>query len=200
MLEVKDATIAVGEQPLATNLSFIARDGELTCITGPAGSGKTVFIRTLMGFLPVKTGFVSVDGELLTVQSSHAFRKMMVYLPQTLQLLAHQLADTTLAEPEAEDYAVWDALLPKAVALEAPAPLGPEAIFALAEKTIREASDKSIIVADDPTALLTPELTEQFVDLLKGQAAAGKTVLVATSQYQVVRQANQVITLKTDRQ
>ena len=198
MLEVKDATIAVGDKTLATNLSFIARDGELTCITGPAGSGKTVFIRTLMGFLPVKVGFVSVDGELLTVQSSHAFRRMMVYLPQTIQSLGHQLEPESLIETEETDYAVWDQLMPKPTTMASPTPLTPEAIFRLAERTIREAPDKPIIVADELTALLTPELTAQFIDLLKGQAAAGKTVLVASSQYQVVSQADQVITLENN--
>ena len=198
MLEVKDATIAVGEKTLATNLSFIARDGALTCITGPAGSGKTVFIRTLMGFLPVKAGFVSVDGELLTVQSSHAFRRMMVYLPQTIQSLGHQLEPESLIETEEADYAVWDQLMPKPTTMASPTPLTPEAIFRLAEKTIREAPDKPIIVADELTALLPPELTAQFIDLLKGQAAAGKTVLVTSSQYQVVSQADQVITLENN--
>ena len=198
MLEVKDATIAVGDKTLATNLSFIATDGELTCITGPAGSGKTVFIRTLMGFLPVKVGFVSVDGELLTVQSSHAFRRMMVYLPQTIQSLGHQLEPESLIETEEADYAVWDQLMPKPTTMASPTPLTPEAIFRLAEKTIRDAPDKPIIVADELTALLPPELTAQFIDLLKGQAAAGKTVLVASSQYQVVSQADQVITLENN--
>ena len=198
MLEVKDATIAVGDKTLATNLSFIARDGELTCITGPAGSGKTVFIRTLMGFLPVKVGFVSVDGELLTVQSSHAFRRMMVYLPQTIQSLGHQLETESLIETEETDYAVWDQLMPKPTTMASPTPLTPEAIFRLAERTIREAPDKPIIVADELTALLPPELTARFIDLLKGQAAAGKTVLVTSSQYQVVSQADQVITLENN--
>ena len=199
MLEVKDATIAVGEKILATNLSFIARDGELTCITGPEGSGKTAFIRTLMGFLPVKAGFVSVDGELLTVRSSHAFRRMMVYLPQTLQMLGHQLEEVAPEEPEEADYAVWDALLPKRAVVEAPAPLSSEAICQLVEKTIREAPDKPIIVADEPTALLTPEDTERLISLLKAQAAAGKTVLVASRKYQVISIADQVITLENDK-
>ena len=82
--------------------------------------------------------------------------------------------------------------------MTSPTPLTPEAIFRLAERTIREAPDKPIIVADELTALLTPKLTAQFIDLLKGQAAAGKTVLVASSQYQVVSQADQVITLENN--
>ena len=50
MLEVKDATIAIGGKTLVEGLSFIARDGKLTCLTGSEGSGKTMFIRTLMRF------------------------------------------------------------------------------------------------------------------------------------------------------
>ena len=122
----------------------------------------------------------------------------MVYLPQTIQSLGHQLETESLIETEETDYAVWDQLMPKPTTMASPTPLTPEAIFRLAERTIREAPDKPIIVADELTALLPPELTAQFIDLLKGQAAAGKTVLVTSSQYQVVSQADQVITLENN--
>ena len=105
MLEVKNVTIAVGERVVAEDLSFIANDGELTCITGDAASGKTTLIRTLMGFLPVKAGFVSVDGELLTIYSSHAFREMMVYLPQDAQVLRIPQEETEIPEKEADERA-----------------------------------------------------------------------------------------------
>ena len=195
MLEVKDATIAVGERILAEGLSFIAKDGELTCITGSEGSGKTTLLRTLMGFLPVRNGFVSVDGELLTILSAHAFRTMMVYLPQQMQMLAHQLTPPEISVCEADDYAVWNTLLPSAVKAQQPSLLTPEAIYRLAEKTLSEAGDKQIVIADEPAALLTPELSERMLQLLVSQAAAGKTVLIASRRPQLIEQANQVICL-----
>ena len=195
MLEFKDATIKVGEWILPMRLSFIARDGEVTCVMGPEASGKTTLIRTLMGFLPVNEGFVSVDGELLTIHSSHAFRQMMVYLPQQIQFLAHQLRVPEPEEPEAEEFAVWNDLMPAANTESTPEPLNAEEIVMLAEQTLKEAADKPIVIADEPTAFLTPELTMRMIELLRKQAEAGKTVLVTTRKPQVADYADQVIQL-----
>ena len=195
MLEFKDATIKVGEWILPMRLSFIARDGEVTCVTGPEDSGKTTLIRTLMGFLPVNEGFVSVDGELLTIHSSHAFRQMMSYLPQQIQLLAHQLRMPEPEEPEAEEFAVWNDLMSAANTESMPEPLNAEEILMLAEQTLKEAADKPIVIADEPTACLTPELTMRMMELLRKQAEAGKTVLVTTRKPQVADYADQVIQL-----
>ena len=200
MLEVKDATISIGGKTLVKGLSLIARDGQMTCITGSEGSGKTSFLRTLMGFLPVETGFVSVDGELLTIDSAHAFRTLMVYLPQEIQALAHQLKAPETPVCEADEYAVWNATLPSAISEQQPEPLAPEAIFQLAEKTILEAPDKPIVIADEPAAHLTPELTEQLYELLHQQKEAGKTVLIATRKPQLLSRADLVFNLDTFRQ
>ena len=196
MLEVKDATISMGGKPLVKGLSLIARDGQVTCITGSEGAGKTTLLRTLMGFLPVEAGYVSVDGELLTMASAPAFRNLMTYLPQKSQMLAHQLKAPEMPVCEADDYAVWNqALLPSAVKEQLPEPLAPEAIYQLAEKTILEASDKPIVIADEPAAHLTPELTGQMLDLLIQQARVGKTVLIATRKSQLLARADLVLNL-----
>ena len=195
MLEFKDATIRVGERILPTRLSFIARDGEMTCVMGPEDSGKTTLLRTLMGFLPVNEGFVSVDGELLTIHSAHAFRQMMVYLPQQMRLLAYQLRVPEPEEPEAEEFAVWNDLMSAANTESTPEPLNAEDILMLAEQTLEEAADKPIVIADEPTAFLTPDLTMRMLELLRKQAEAGKTVLVTTRKPQVADYADQVIRL-----
>lgn len=196
MLEVKDATIKVGDMTLVTGFSMMANDGELTCITGSEGSGMTTLIRTLMGFLPVAEGFVSVDGELLTVRSAHAFRSMMAYLPQQMQMLRHHLhPDACLHTSDVDEYGVWNALLPSAAQEQPAEPLSPEEIFQLAEKTLEEAKDKPIVIADEPAALLPPELSLKMLQLLRSQADAGKTVLIASRKQQLVDYADQVINL-----
>lgn len=198
MLEVKDATISMGGKSLFKGLSLIASDGRMTCITGSEGVGKTTLLRTLMGFLPVEAGFVSVDGELLTVASAPAFRSLMIYLPQQIQMLAHQLKAPEMPVSEADEYGVWNqAQLPSVVTEQQLEPLSPEAICQLAEKTISEAPDKPILIADEPAAHLSPELTARMLDLLSEQARAGKTVLIATRQSSFLARADLVFNLDT---
>ena len=195
MLEVKNVTIVVGERVVAEDLSFIANDGELTCITGDAASGKTTLIRTLMGFLPVKAGFVSVDGELLTIYSSHAFREMMVYLPQDAQVLRIPQEETEAPENEADDYAVWNEVLPVAEIAQPKAPLTTDELLLLATQTLQESADKPIIIADEPTALLSSEHAYQLMGLLQQQVEQGKTVLVTSRDPLVINRANKVINI-----
>lgn len=198
MIEVKDATIAVGGKTLAEGLSFMAKDGQLTCITGAEGVGKTTLLRTLIGFLPVAQGFVSVDGELLTVDSAQAFRSLMIYLPQEMRLLAHQLNQPSWPESEADEYAVWNQLMPRACQQEQPEPLAPEQIFRLVEKTLSEGRDRRIIIADEPAAFLPTDLTLRMLELLRREAAEGKTVLIASRKPQMIEYANQVIKMRSE--
>lgn len=187
MLEVKDATISISGRVLVQNLSLIAPDGEITCITGPEGSGKTAFLHTLMGFLPVSEGFVSVDGELLTIHSAPAFRRFMCYLPQNIDMLRHQLYPIEPQQAEPDEYGIWNTILPSAEEIPETEPLSSEEVFSLAKQIIAKSADKPIMIADEPTT--------QIFQLLQQQAANGKCVLIASKNPQLTTYSNRVIDL-----
>ena len=79
MLELKDATLTLEGRELFRGLSLMALDGQLTCITGRAGVGKTAIIQVMLGFVLLDDGLVSIDGELLTPLSAPVFRKLRVW-------------------------------------------------------------------------------------------------------------------------
>ena len=76
----------MGEQVLLGGLSFSADDGEVVCITGESGCGKTSLLRAILGFIPLHEGHISIDGELLTPAAAGEFRKYMAYVPQDLAM------------------------------------------------------------------------------------------------------------------
>lgn len=82
MLELHNVAI----RPLVNPVSLIVREGQLACVAGQPGTGKTTLLRAVLGFLPIDSGHISIDGELLTPQSAPYFRRFMAYVPQHLSL------------------------------------------------------------------------------------------------------------------
>ena len=114
-----------------------------------------------------------------------------------MQLLAHALKEPEPLEPEADEYAVWNSVLPSAHKESVPESLNADEIMMLAEQTLNDAKEKPIVIADEPTAFLTPELTMRMIQLLRHQAEMGKTVLIASRKPQVIDYADQVVRLET---
>jgi len=82
-VELKDGSVLAhhGRQ-LFKGLSFVAHSGEVVCIVGGRGSGKTLLLRALMGMWPLDEGVASVDGAVVTPCSAPYLRKDMGYVPQ----------------------------------------------------------------------------------------------------------------------
>lgn len=76
MLELNDVLIR-GEQ---STLSMMAREGQLTCLVG----GNVRWLHAILGFEPVISGFISIDGEPLTPRSAASMRRLMAFVPDSL--------------------------------------------------------------------------------------------------------------------
>lgn len=82
MLEFKNVSVALPDGGASTPFSVVVGGGELVCIQGPAGSGRTRLLLSVMGLSPVRSGYITVDGELVTAGSAAYFRQLMAYVPQ----------------------------------------------------------------------------------------------------------------------
>jgi len=73
-------------------VSFTLRSGERAALIGPSGAGKSTILGVLLGFVPVESGRVLVDGVDLSTVDMEAWRARLAYVPQRPHLFADTVA------------------------------------------------------------------------------------------------------------
>lgn len=81
---MKDGCLTVNGRKVFENLSFVARAGEPFRLTSLKGEDRTLLAKVLLGLWPLDSGYITIDGVLLTARSAPYMRKWMAYLPQEL--------------------------------------------------------------------------------------------------------------------
>ncbi|WP_243346832.1 ABC transporter ATP-binding protein [Parabacteroides sp. FAFU027] len=69
-------------QPVLKDISFSVSCGEIICILGPNGVGKTTLFKTILGFIPPISGEIRLNGKNIADFSPNEFAKMVAYVPQ----------------------------------------------------------------------------------------------------------------------
>ena len=63
MIEVKEVTKKYGKKKVLDGISFTAEKGEITCLIGINGVGKTTIMKAIMALTPINSGEILIDGE-----------------------------------------------------------------------------------------------------------------------------------------
>ena len=70
ILELRSVSCAYDpNRPAIRDISFSAQEGEILCLLGPSGCGKTTILRAIAGFEPVRSGHISLSGQLVSSPS-----------------------------------------------------------------------------------------------------------------------------------
>lgn len=197
-LEIKNGTMHANGRLLFNNLNFSVSNGEIVCIQGAHGGGKTMLLRALMGLEPLSEGFINIDGELLNPQSAQPFRRLMAYVPQhtqlpapTMNLLLGELTalranrDTRAATPNPQRQETLMQLmgLPPALADKPVAELNAGQAYRMMV-VVAAMMNKQILLIDEPAAPLDSAAAQRVDNFLHEMASVG-TAIVAVSQDQL---------------
>lgn len=191
MLEVKNASISLGGRTLFEGLSFTVADGQMACLRGASGCGKTSLLRALLGFMPLDAGSISIDGELLTPSSAGEFRKHISYIPQEL-LLPSEWVGEMVRLPfglKANRGCAFskDRLMAEWGRLELPPELFGKKVAELSggerqrvALSVSGLLGKPILVVDEPTSALDAASSALVLGYLRRMASRGCAVVAAS--------------------
>ncbi len=89
MLRVEGIDAGYGRAQILRGVSLEAPAGRITCLMGRNGAGKTTTMKAIMGFLPLRAGRITLDGEDLGHLPPHEVpRRGIGYVPQGRRLFA----------------------------------------------------------------------------------------------------------------
>lgn len=89
MLTVEKINCFYGDVQVLRDFSMSVETGEILCLLGRNGAGKTTALKAIMGLVPPRSGSVTVDGTDLTALPAHEAPKQgLGYVPQGRRLFA----------------------------------------------------------------------------------------------------------------
>lgn len=195
LLEITDLQKAFADTQILNGIHLKVAQGEVVVILGPSGCGKSTLLRCINGLEPIQAGEIKLDG-VGVLGRDVAWNKVrqdigMVF--QNYELFGHMnVIDNILLGPiqaqkrqrhEAEQVA--DALLKRVGLyerkLEYPRHLsgGQKQRIAIVRSLVMQ---PKIILLDEITAALDPEMVREVLDVVLGLAQEGMTMLIVTHE------------------
>ena len=195
------ADIYHGDHLVVKDVNFTVHPGEFVYLIGKVGSGKTSLVKTMNGELPLSKGQAHVVGfplHSLKKKQIPYLRRRMGIVFQDFQLLTDRsvydnlffvLQATGWKKKSNPDQRIKDVLQMTGMAnkgYKMPHQLsGGEQQRVTIARALLDAPD--LILADEPTGNLDPETSSEIMDLLVGIRNAGKTVVMVTHNYNLLK-------------
>ncbi len=192
------------------NVSFELEKGEMAFLTGHSGAGKSTLLRLIAAMERCSRGQIIVDGEDLSLakESQLPFiRRKMGFIYQDYKLLHDRTVFDNVALPLIiAGYGHQEVSRRVRASLEKVGLQGKEKKYPLALSggeqqrvgIARAVVNKPpIIIADEPTGNLDPDLSAEIMNLFRQFQQVGVTILIATHDISLISQMNNRV-LKLD--
>lgn len=190
----KNVEICQDEQIVLTDVNLTISSGEMVYLLGRVGSGKSSFMKTIYGELPIEgTEAMALDYDLLTLRRRDIpyLRRKVGVVFQDFQLLVDRNVEENLMfvlkatgwkDQQAMKNNIHDVL--KQVGMDEKAYKMPYQLSGGEQQRVVIArallNAPGLILADEPTGNLDPETGKEIMELLYSISKAGMTVIMST--------------------
>ena len=210
VLEIKHLVKRFGDQTVLKDISLTVHEGEVIVVVGPSGCGKSTLLRCINALEEIQGGEVRLNGTEVSKKSRKLaeIRQKVGMVFQSYELFPHlSILDNII-------------LAPTKVQKRSREEAKEEALSLLTRVGLREKADSfprqlsggqkqraaivralcmhpEILLFDEVTAALDPEMVREVLDVILGLADQGKTMIIVTHEMQFARAvADRVIFLE----
>ncbi|MDD6528147.1 MAG: ABC transporter ATP-binding protein [Oscillospiraceae bacterium] len=189
MLEVKDLQVYYGVIQAIKGISFEVNQGEIVTLIGANGAGKTTTMQSIMGLVPIKSGTVTYEGQVINKVPCHKivklgmtqvpegrriFQELTVY--QNLLMGAFTEKDKKKIKNDIEEiYTRFPRLGERKNQIAGTLSGGEQQMLAMGRAMM---SHPKLLMLDEPSMGLSPLLVDQVFDIIKDFHRSGTTILL----------------------
>ena len=200
ILTVEHLVKGYGENTVLDDVSFSVRPGEVIVVVGPSGCGKSTLLRCINALEPTQSGRVRLGNETVAYggKGLTSLRQRIGMVFQSYELFPHLtvlenilLAPTKVQKrPRAEVQQEAEALLDR-VGLLAKKNSYPRELSGGQKQRVAIVRalcmHPEILLFDEVTAALDPEMVREVLDVMLDLAREGKTMVIVTHEMQFAR-------------
>jgi polar amino acid transport system ATP-binding protein len=200
-LEMRDVHKRYGDHEVLRGLSMSVNEHQVVCLIGPSGCGKSTLLRCINGLDAIQSGEIRLENDRVSGPGVdvNKLRQQVGIVFQAFNLFPHMsvLENVTLAPikvlkiDKAEAEAKAMALL-KRIGLEAKATAYPDRLSGGQQQRVAItralAMEPKLLLLDEITSALDPELVSEVLNIVRDLAGQGMTMLLATHEMGFARE------------
>ncbi len=203
LIRVEHLTKKFGKLTVLDDISTSFSAGEVVCVIGPSGGGKSTFLRCLNLLETPTSGRILVDGDDITAKGAdvNAHRQKMGMVFQQFNLFENMNVMRNLttapvkirkwtkekAEEKANALLRRVGLSEKANAYPSQLSGGQKQRIAIVRALMME---PEVMLFDEPTSALDPEMIGEVLDVMRALAESGMTMIVVTHEMRFAREVS----------
>lgn len=195
IVRVSEIEKRFGDHIILNKVSLDVHKGEVIVIIGPSGCGKSTFLRCINALEPIQGGLVTIDGDTvnpagknlqtlrqrigMVFQSYDLFPHLSVLDNITISPIKVQKRNKAEAESEALELLGRIGLADRAKDFPSELSGGQKQRVAIVRALIMH---PEVLLFDEVTASLDPEMIREVLDVIMDLAKQGKTMLIVTHE------------------